>query len=40
MDYTKELGMKYTKDWLSELLGAEVAVEYVHSEDMYRFYTR
>ncbi len=34
----EELGMKYAKDWLSELLGGEVPVTYVPSEDMYQFY--
>ena len=33
----EELGMKYAKDWLSELLGGAVEVTYVPSGDMYRF---
>lgn len=33
----EELGMKYMKDWLSELVGNETKVTYVPSEDMYRF---
>ncbi len=33
----EELGMKYMKDWLSELVENKVCVEYVPSEDMYRF---
>ena len=33
----EELGMKYMKDWLSELVENKVNVEYVPSEDMYRF---
>ena len=36
----EELGMRYAKDWLSELLGGEVPVTYVPSEDMYQFYLR
>ena len=33
----EELGMKYAKDWISELLGGAVSVTYVPSEDMYSF---
>ena len=33
----EELGMKYMKDWLSELVENKVAVTYVPSGDMYRF---
>ena len=33
----EELGMKYYRDWLPELIGHEVPVTYVPSEDMYRF---
>lgn len=36
----EELGMKYAKDWLTELLGGAVSVEYVHSEDMYNFFVK
>ncbi|MDD6679111.1 MAG: Nif3-like dinuclear metal center hexameric protein [Firmicutes bacterium] len=33
----EELGMKYAKDWISELVENQVPVTYVPSEDMYRF---
>ncbi|MBR5340699.1 MAG: Nif3-like dinuclear metal center hexameric protein [Erysipelotrichaceae bacterium] len=33
----EELGMKYMKDWLSELLEDQIKVTYVPSEDMYGF---
>ena len=33
----EELGMKYYRDWLPELIDHEVPVTYVPSEDMYRF---
>jgi putative NIF3 family GTP cyclohydrolase 1 type 2 len=33
----EELGMRYAKDWLTELLGDAVPVSYVPSGDMYRF---
>ncbi|MBR2746650.1 MAG: Nif3-like dinuclear metal center hexameric protein [Erysipelotrichaceae bacterium] len=33
----EELGMKYMKDWLSELVGNELPVTYVPSGDMYNF---
>ncbi|MBQ6559967.1 MAG: Nif3-like dinuclear metal center hexameric protein [Erysipelotrichaceae bacterium] len=33
----EELGMRYMKDWLSELLKNELEVTYVPSEDMYDF---
>ena len=36
----EELGMKYMKDWLSELVENKVNVTYVPSGDMYRFVTR
>ena len=36
----EELGMKYMKDWLSELVENKVKVTYVPSGDMYRFVTR
>ena len=36
----EELGMKYAKDWLSQLLGDAVSVTYVPSEDMYQFRLR
>lgn len=36
----EELGMKYMKDWLSELIENRVDVTYVPSGDMYRFVTR
>lgn len=36
----EELGMKYMKDWLSELVENKVEVTYVPSGDMYRFVTR
>ena len=36
----EELGMKYMKDWLGELLGDEVPVTYVPSGDMYQFVCR
>ena len=35
----EELGMKYAKEWIGELVGDEIRVEYVPSEDMYRFVT-
>lgn len=35
----EELGMKYMKDWLSELVENKVEVTYVPSGDMYRFVT-
>ncbi|MDO4460554.1 MAG: Nif3-like dinuclear metal center hexameric protein [Clostridia bacterium] len=36
----EELGMRYCKDWLTELVGDEVPVTYVPSEDMYSFYVK
>lgn len=36
----EELGMKYAKDWISELLQGAVPVTYVPSEDMYSFYVK
>ncbi len=36
----EELGMKYMRDWLTELVGGEVPVTYVPSEDMYSFITK
>ncbi len=33
----EELGMRYCKDWLSELLQDSLPVTYVPSEDMYRY---
>lgn len=33
----EELGMKYMKDWLGELVGEELKVTYVPSGDMYDF---
>ena len=36
----EELGMKYAKDWLSELLGDSLMVTYVPAGDMYRYFVR
>lgn len=36
----EELGMKYAKDWISELVGDGVCVTYVPSEDMYSYYVK
>ena len=36
----EELGMKYMKDWLSELVENKVEVTYVPSGDMYGFVTK
>ena len=36
----EELGMRYMKDWLSELVKDELDVTYVPSEDMYDFIVR
>lgn len=36
----EELGMKYTQEWLSLLLGGQLTVSYVPSEDMYSFILR
>ncbi len=36
----EELGMKYMKDWLSELVDNKVEVTYVPSGDMYGFVTK
>ncbi|MCR4856106.1 MAG: Nif3-like dinuclear metal center hexameric protein [Erysipelotrichaceae bacterium] len=36
----EELGMRYYKDWLSELLDKEMKVTYVPSEDMYQYYVK
>lgn len=33
----EELGMKYMKDWLDELLDGQVSISYVPSGDMYRY---
>ena len=33
----EELGMRYAQDWLSDLLGEEVPVYYLPSEDMYSY---
>ena len=33
----EELGMKYMKDWLSELVDKDLPVTYVPSGDMYNF---
>jgi len=33
----EELGMRYAREWVSELLGGEVPVSYVPSEDMYSY---
>jgi len=33
----EELGMRFTREWLQELLGPELKVTYVHSEDMYQY---
>lgn len=33
----EELGMKYAQEWISELVGYELPVTYVPSEDMYRY---
>ncbi|MBO7676399.1 MAG: Nif3-like dinuclear metal center hexameric protein [Erysipelotrichaceae bacterium] len=36
----EELGMKYMKDWLSELIENKIEVTYVPSGDIYRFVTK
>ena len=36
----EEAGMKYMADWLSELLGGAVNVEYIQSGDIYSYITR
>ena len=36
----EELGMKYAKDWISELVGDELRVTYVPAGDMYRYQLR
>ena len=33
----EELGMRYMKDWLEELIDHELPVTYVPSEDMYGY---
>ena len=33
----EELGMKYMKDWLSELVDGRVNVEYVPSRDIFSY---
>lgn len=37
---SEELGMKYMKDWLSELINNKVDITYVPSGDMYSFYKK
>ena len=36
----EELGMKYAKDWLSELISNKLPVTYVPTEDIYSFYVK
>ena len=36
----EELGMKYARDWLRELVGDALPVEYVPSGDMYQYRLR
>ena len=36
----EEFGARYMKDWLPELIGNEVPVTYVESEDMYKYFER
>lgn len=33
----EELGMKYAEDYIKELVGMEIPVEYIHSCDMYKY---
>ena len=36
----EELGMKYAREWISDLVEAQIPVTYVPSEDMYRYITK
>ena len=35
----EEMGMRYAKEWVQDLVGDALTVTYVPTEDMYSYYT-